>query len=79
MIGADFLWSRRIVTVSFAHHRPAMVDDQIEVTPSLKLSLPVGDGGERSNHQEGATDTCILCVCVCVCVCEREGVDSLNF
>lgn len=35
----------------------AVVDDHIEVAPRLKLSLPVGDGGEGSYHQEGAIDT----------------------
>ena len=28
----------------------AVVDDHVKVTPRLKLSLPVGDGGEGSYH-----------------------------
>lgn len=39
---------------------PAMVDDDVEVTPGLKLSLPVGNGGERSDDKERATNTSIL-------------------
>ena len=39
---------------------PAMVDDHIEVTPGLKLSLPVTDGGEGNDHQERASDPSIL-------------------
>ena len=39
---------------------PAMVDDHIEVTPGLKLSLPVADGGEGNDHQERASDPSIL-------------------
>lgn len=34
-----------------------MVDDGVHVGPSGELSLPVGDGGERGNNQEGALDS----------------------
>ena len=37
-----------------------MVDDNIEVTPGLKLSLPVGNGGEGGDHEEGTANTSIL-------------------
>lgn len=37
-------------------HLPAdhasMVDDDVEVGPSMELALPVGDGGERGNDEE---------------------------
>lgn len=31
----------------------AVVHDDVHVGPGAKLSLPVGDGGERRNDQEG--------------------------
>lgn len=41
-------------------HLPAdhasMVDDYIEVGPSTELTLPVGNGGERSNNEEWPLD-----------------------
>ena len=37
-----------------------MIDDQIEVTPGLKLSLPVSDCGQWGYHQEWTSDTSIL-------------------
>lgn len=33
-----------------------MVHNGIEVAPAFKLSLPVGNGGERSYHKEWSTD-----------------------
>lgn len=41
-------------------HLPAdlgsVVDDDVHVGPGAKLSLPVGDGGERRDDQEGPTN-----------------------
>lgn len=36
----------------------AVVDDGVHVGPCGELPLPVGDGGEGSNDQEGALDVC---------------------
>lgn len=36
---------------------PSMVDNSINVTPSLKFSLPVGDCRERCNYKEWTPDT----------------------
>ena len=33
-----------------------MVDDDVDVGPRLKLPLPVADGGERYDDEEGAAD-----------------------
>ena len=39
-------------------HLPAdhgsVVNDDVQTRPGPELSLPVGDGGERSDDQEGA-------------------------
>ena len=37
-----------------------MVDYNVEVSPSLKLSLPVGNGGQRSNDKKWATNPSFL-------------------
>ena len=34
----------------------AVVDHGVELRPGAELALPVGDGGERGDHQEGALD-----------------------
>ena len=39
---------------------PAVVDDDVEIAPALKLPLPVSDGGEGGNHQEWAADASVL-------------------
>ena len=33
-------------------YRPAVVDDDVDVGPRLKLPLPVADGGERYDDEE---------------------------
>lgn len=37
-----------------------MVDDDVEVGPSFKLPLPVGDGREWGNDEEGAADSILV-------------------
>lgn len=37
-----------------------MVDDDVEVSPSFKLSLPVRDGREWGDDKEGAADSILV-------------------
>lgn len=37
-----------------------MVDDDVEVGPQLELPLPVGDGGEGCDHEEGSADPVLV-------------------
>ena len=39
---------------------PSVIDHHVQVAPTLKLPLPVGDGGERSDDQEGPADASTL-------------------
>ena len=39
---------------------PAVVDDNVEITPRGKLSLPVADGGEWNYHEERTANAGIL-------------------
>ena len=37
--------------------RAPVINHTVNISPRLKLSLPVGDGGERRNDQEGTDDS----------------------
>ena len=39
---------------------PSVVDDDIEVTPGGKLSLPVANGRERNYHKKWSSDPSFL-------------------
>lgn len=34
-----------------------MVNDDVEVGPGMELALPVGDGGQWGNYEEGPLDS----------------------
>ena len=38
----------------------AVVHDAVHVCPAFELPLPVGNGGQRSDHQEGPPYTLLL-------------------
>lgn len=58
-------------------HLPAdhasMVDDDIEMGPSMELTLPVGNGGERGNDEEWAFNAHTLNLFK-----ECDGLDGLS-
>ena len=41
--------------VGIKQHLRAVVHNNVVLSPALKLPLPVGDGGEGGNDEEGAT------------------------
>ena len=49
-----------------------MVHDGVHIGPGGELALPVGDGGERGDHQEGALDACAKHLRQ-----QRDGLDGL--
>jgi len=47
-------------TVVVVRDSRSMVDYSVHVSPGLKLSLPVADGGERDNDKEGPLDAVLV-------------------
>lgn len=50
----------------------AVVNDAVHLRPGIKLSLPVGDGGERSDNQERTPDADVVDF-----LQESDGLDGL--
>lgn len=50
----------------------AVIDDDVQLGPRAKLSLPVGDGGKRGDDEEGSSQTHVEDL-----VQECDGLDGL--
>ncbi len=50
-----------------------MIHDNVHVCPRAKLPLPVGDGGQRGDDEEGATDPHVEDL-----VQKGDGLDGLS-
>lgn len=52
---SNYLWIPEIHLILLEHlpaDHASMVDNDVEVGPSMEFALPVGDGGERRYYEE---------------------------